>query len=136
MGRLWEISSEEIQDAKRPFGSPEQVAPKPAEDDRDRCPCCAAGRLRWVAVLPRIPVLSNDAPFLAEFDATGQHLWSRGFAAVNLAFVPLNMINGVAYAGTHDVVLTGDFPGQIDLGAGPLTTKGGFDISLAKLLLP
>lgn len=39
----------------------EPAAPKPAEDDRDRCPCCATGRLRWVAVLPRTPVLDMDA---------------------------------------------------------------------------
>ena len=39
----------------------EPAAPKPAEDDRDRCPCCATGRLRWVAVLARVPALDMDA---------------------------------------------------------------------------
>ena len=36
-------------------------APKATEDERNRCPSCGIGQLRWVAILPRAPVPDLDA---------------------------------------------------------------------------
>jgi hypothetical protein len=35
--------------------------PKATEDERNRCPSCRIGQLRWVAILPRAPVPDLDA---------------------------------------------------------------------------
>jgi hypothetical protein len=78
---------------------------------------------------------ANDGPFLAEFDATGQFLWSRSFPAVNPSWSP-SMLPGVTYAGASEALLAGTFPGQVDLGKGAYTTAGGFDIFLARVRVP
>ena len=77
------------------------------------------------------PLPTGEA-FTAELDANGSHVWSRDFLSVDASSV-----NGLAYAGANNLVVTGGFLGQIDFG-GPqtMTTMGGFDIFLAKLLLP
>ena len=36
-------------------------APTPAEEERDLCPCCGTGRLRYVGILPKAPVPALDA---------------------------------------------------------------------------
>lgn len=36
-------------------------APKKTEEERNRCPSCGVGQLRWVAILPRGPVPDLDA---------------------------------------------------------------------------
>jgi hypothetical protein len=36
-------------------------APKPVDEERDRCPCCGTGRLRNVGTLSAVPVPGLDA---------------------------------------------------------------------------
>jgi hypothetical protein len=78
---------------------------------------------------------ASDGPFLAEFDANGDHVWSRGFPAVNPSWSP-SMLPGVTHAGASEALLAGSFQGQVDLGKGPYTTAGGFDIFLARVRIP
>lgn len=71
--------------------------------------------------------------FVAKFDSSGKHLWSRRFGDGQV-----QSSAGIAVGGSGDVVLTGDFGGLLDFrgGSGPLMNVGGDDIFLAKLLIP
>jgi hypothetical protein len=50
--------------------APTTPATPPAEDDRDRCPCCGVGRLRAVGVLARAPLPELDAWALPVWDTS------------------------------------------------------------------
>ena len=50
--------------------APSPLTPQPAEDDRDRCPYCGTGRLRWVATLARTPLPDLDAWALPLWDTS------------------------------------------------------------------
>jgi hypothetical protein len=50
--------------------APTTPATPPAEDDRDRCPCCGVGRLRAVGVLARAPLPELDAWALPLWDTS------------------------------------------------------------------
>ncbi len=64
--------------------------------------------------------------FVAVFDKTGTHLWSKTFGdAVAQAG------KSVAFGPMGEVILAGDNAGVIDLGNGPHTTAGGTDVFLA-----
>jgi hypothetical protein len=65
--------------------------------------------------------------FLAKYDASGNHLWSRRFgsAAYEYAY-------SVAVDGSGNVFVTGYFSGTVDFGGGNLVSAGGWDIFLAK----
>ncbi|UCF06867.1 MAG: hypothetical protein JSV33_07555, partial [bacterium] len=65
--------------------------------------------------------------FLARFDADGTHLWSKryGDASTQVGY-------GVACDGSGNVVVTGNFEGNVNFGGGPLTSAGGWDIFLAQ----
>jgi hypothetical protein len=76
-------------------------------------------------------LLSNGTAFVAEFDASGTHLWSREFGNGSGAYGA-----SVAYAGAKNAVMTGWFLGQIDFGGGVMTTTGAEDVLLAKFLVP
>ena len=78
--------------------------------------------------------LTSDGPtyaFVAKFDASGTHLWSRGFGSAMSSGA-----SGVASADANHVLLAGNFLGGIDFGGGQLTTHGANDVFLAKLLVP
>lgn len=68
---------------------------------------------------------NNDA-FIASFDSTGTHRWSRAFGA-GLADEGL----GIAAAPNGDVVMIGYSVGTSDFGGGPLAGLGVSDIVLA-----
>lgn len=72
-------------------------------------------------------VIQGGGGFVAELDTSGKHLWSRGFAAGGW---------GIGYAPAHRVVVAGSFGGTLDLGGGPLISKGIGDIFLARFRLP
>jgi hypothetical protein len=72
-------------------------------------------------------VIQGGGGFVAEFDTSGQHLWSHGFGAGG---------QGVGYAPTHRVVVAGSFGSTLDLGGGPLISKGLDDMFLARFRLP
>lgn len=50
--------------------APSPSTPQPAEDDRDRCPSCGTGRLRWIATLARTPLPDLDAWALPLWDTS------------------------------------------------------------------
>jgi FlgD Ig-like domain len=62
--------------------------------------------------------------FLAEFDADGNHLWSKVFATAQGRSVTTD--------GSGDVIVTGFLGGTADFGGGPLTSAGSLDIAVAK----
>jgi hypothetical protein len=69
--------------------------------------------------------------FVAKFDAVGKHLWSRRFGdQVSQSGI------GVAVYDSMNVAVTGTSVGTIDLGGGPLPTKGYGGAFLVKLLTP
>ncbi len=65
--------------------------------------------------------------FLAKFDASGAHLWSRSFGSA-----------GAQYPGGLDVLsggyilLVGHFENTINFGTGSLTSQGSYDVFVAK----
>ncbi|UCF04203.1 MAG: hypothetical protein JSV33_09640 [bacterium] len=60
--------------------------------------------------------------FLAQFDANGNHLWSKRFGDASAQWG-----NSVACDGSGNVIVTGNFKGTVDLGGGPLTSAGVYD---------
>lgn len=65
--------------------------------------------------------------FVARFDATGGHLWSRRFGDSNA-----QGLGALATDGTN-VVATGSFEGTLDFGGGALTSAGSSDVFLVAL---
>lgn len=65
--------------------------------------------------------------FLAKFDPSGNHLWSKRFSDVNE-----NNVIRVAVDGADNVLLTGYFEGATDFGGGPLISAGLADVFLVK----
>jgi hypothetical protein len=65
--------------------------------------------------------------FLAKFDRSGNHLWSKRFgdAGGEVGY-------SVAVDGTGNVLLAGSFTGTVDFGGGPLASAGYFDVFVAK----
>jgi len=68
----------------------------------------------------------NDL-FWAEFDAGGNHLWSKAFHATDGASVV-----GIGVDPNGQPVLFGDFRGSIDFGGGALNSVGGTNLFLVK----
>ncbi len=67
-----------------------------------------------------------DIP-LVKLDATGGHVWSRLFGdAADQAGT------GIALLNNGESVMTANVKGGLTVGAGPLTSKGGFDVLLAR----
>ena len=64
--------------------------------------------------------------YVAKFDADGNHLWSRSFGDDGF-----QRSDAVAIDAAGNTVITGDFAGTVDFGAGPLTSLGTDDIFLA-----
>ncbi len=69
----------------------------------------------------------SDDIFLAKYDASGNHLWSKRFGG-DLS----DYGTAAALDASGKVVATGACQNAIDLGGGPLGIKGGTDIFLAK----
>ncbi len=65
--------------------------------------------------------------FVAKFDGSGNHLWSKRFGDVGG-----QIGESVAVDGTGNVLLTGGFVVTADFGGGPLTSAGDADIFVAK----
>lgn len=66
--------------------------------------------------------------YIAKFDASGKHLWSKRFGGAGGDW-------GVAVGadGFGNVVLTGIFQSSVDLGGGPLVSPGGaLEVFVAK----
>lgn len=66
--------------------------------------------------------------FCAEFDAGGNHIWSRSFHAPNGIGV-----EGIAVGADGGPVLFGGFAGQVNFGGGTLTSTASSNLFLVKL---
>ena len=71
----------------------------------------------------------EDGLFVAQLDASGDHLWSR---QVGNGSGP-SRANDVGFDLAGNVLLTGVFGGAVDLGDGPLVAAGPRDVLVAKL---
>jgi beta-propeller repeat-containing protein len=67
--------------------------------------------------------------FLAKYDSTGAHVWSKRFGG---SFSAAEIGTDVATDGAGNVLLTGSVVDTIDFGGGPLPSDGWYDIFLAK----
>lgn len=65
--------------------------------------------------------------FVAKYDASGTHLWSKRFGGT-----ARNLSWDMVVDGAGNIVVTGTFQGTVDFGGGPLTSAGEFDIFVAK----
>lgn len=74
------------------------------------------------------PLVASGADiFVAKFDATGAHLWSKRFGNTQA-----DEGHGIDVDGSGNVVITGSFQLAVDFGGGPLTSPSGLSIFLAK----
>jgi hypothetical protein len=112
------------------FGDPEeQIAYGTALDLGGNV--VVAGSLQGSATLGTTTVTSaggNDA-VLAKLDPDGKPLWIERFGDPNDQIA--TAVTTVLQNGQYDVVLVGNFEGQIDLGNGPLQSQGGYDFFVA-----
>lgn len=69
--------------------------------------------------------------FLASYDATGSHLWSRRFGDAGYEYG-----NVVCAGGPGELWLTGNFTQTIDFGGGTLTAVGSYDGFVARFGMP
>jgi len=65
--------------------------------------------------------------FLAKYDASGAHLWSKRFGGTSQEQSIV-----LAVDGSGSIVVTGLFAGTVDFGGGPLVSAGSSDIFLVK----
>jgi hypothetical protein len=89
-----------------------------------------AGKLRKTIDFGGGPLESagSDDVFVARLDAEGNHIWSKRFGD-NAAQV----VRGVSADLNGNTVVVGQFTGVLDFGGGPLTSKGGLELFVAKL---
>ena len=64
---------------------------------------------------------------IAKLDSTGKHIWSK-----NLGNATSMNVKDIAVDGSGAIVMMGDFFGSIDLGGGPMTASGNFDVLVTK----
>jgi hypothetical protein len=69
----------------------------------------------------------DDDIFLAKYDASGVHQWSRRFGGAGY-----DQGYGVAVDASGNAMVTGFFSGTVDFGGGNLESAGSVDIFLAK----
>ena len=65
--------------------------------------------------------------FLAKFDASGNHLWSKRFGGIGI-----EQGSSVTKDASGNVLLTGYFGNSVDFGGGALVSAGGDEVFLAK----
>ncbi|MCY1010054.1 hypothetical protein OV079_31720 [Nannocystis pusilla] len=89
-----------------------------------------AGRFWFVADFGGGPVTANgfEDAFLAKYGPAGELLWLRTYGD---DFE--QRARSVALAPDGDILVAGEFRGQIDLGGGPFTSAGYDDVFLARL---
>jgi hypothetical protein len=76
------------------------------------------------------PALTAENPtdiFLVKLDVNGNHVWSKRFKSDSP-----QVDNAIVVDAAGDVLIAGDFYGELDFGNGPFATKGGSDIFVAK----
>lgn len=76
-----------------------------------------------------LPTDGGKDLYLAKFDADGQHVFSKSFLLQN----PQDVADwSAAFGPSGEIVITGDFKGTLDLGAGTLVSAGQEDVFVAK----
>lgn len=75
---------------------------------------------------PLVSAGGNDI-FLAKYNASGVHQWSKQFGSTGL-----DVGNAVAVDGSGNVLVTGQFTGTVDFGGGPLVSAGNTDLIVAR----
>lgn len=65
--------------------------------------------------------------YLAKFDSSGNHIWSRRFGDAVAQFARTVVIDG-----SGNVILTGSFNGSVNFGGTSLVSAGGLDIFVVK----
>ena len=65
--------------------------------------------------------------FLARFDPSGNHVWSKRFGETGT-----QNVLGITITAAGDIGMTGPFAGQADFGGGALTSLGSNDIYIAR----
>lgn len=75
-----------------------------------------------------LPAAEGIDLFVAEFDTTGAHVWSKSFGDVGDQFG-----RGVAYDAQGNVLVTGEAQGTVDFGGGPKMAQGDPSAFVAKL---
>lgn len=73
-----------------------------------------------------LPIFGGDDIFVAQFDASGSHLWSQSFGSSSG-----DLARSVAIDASNNVIVTGSIAGTANLGGGPLTTNGSGDVFIA-----
>ena len=75
-----------------------------------------------------VPASGFEDAFVAKYGPAGELLWVRTYGDEDT-----QRARGVALAPNGDILVTGSFRGQIDLGGGPLASAGYDDVFLARL---
>lgn len=75
---------------------------------------------------PLVSAGSSDS-YAAKYNASGAHLWSRGFGGVGI-----DGGNSIDVDDADNTVITGTFNNTVNFGGGPLVSQGLSDIFLAK----
>ncbi len=75
---------------------------------------------------PTLTALLVDA-YLAKLDASGNHVWSKSFGDASD-----QAVTDVAIGPSGEVVVVGYLEGTADLGGGPLTSAGQYDVLVAR----
>jgi fibronectin type 3 domain-containing protein len=74
-------------------------------------------------------LLTSAGGYIAKFSPTGNHIWSKGYGGSNGS----TRFWSLALDSNGDVAVSGDFPLQTDLGAGPINgASWGTDMFVAK----
>jgi hypothetical protein len=73
--------------------------------------------------------------FVAKFDASGMHSWSRSFGGSTACGLPFgtSAVGAVAFDPKGDVIAAGAFCGSADFGSGPVPSAGNTDAFVVKL---
>lgn len=77
------------------------------------------------------PVLSCQGKtdvFVAKFDSSGGHVWSRGFGDAEM-----QRVRAIDVDSRGNIVVAGEFSGELSFGGDPLVSPAGADIFIAKL---
>lgn len=74
----------------------------------------------------------NTDIFLLKLDASGNHVWSKGFGSSNQDFSPSAGTNPVAVDSDGNAFLTTNFSDSVDFGGGALSSAGNRDIVIAQ----
>jgi hypothetical protein len=74
----------------------------------------------------------NNNFFVAKYDCSGKHLWSKRFGAPTSS-PSSNYVDALSVANDGSIVFSGMFQGPTDFGTGPLTQTGNVDGFVAKL---